>query len=265
MIRFDIITIFPEGIAPLLHVGVLGAAQDSGYIEVRCHDLRDYTDDPHCVVDDRAYGGGPGMVMKVEPFVRAIESIAVAPADRRRIVLMSSQGRLLRQADARTWSELDQLVLLCGRYQGVDERLIAYVDDEISIGDFVIAGGESAAAVVVEATARMAPGVVGQFQSVEGDSFFDGPRLGAPHYTRPAEFRGASVPDVLLNGDHAKIERARQRWAWEKTAKNRPDLLGLVPGAGGEKPATGDGPVEVELTRRSASGDDHLESVSGDG
>ncbi|MBN1857970.1 tRNA (guanosine(37)-N1)-methyltransferase TrmD, partial [Candidatus Bipolaricaulota bacterium] len=157
MIRFDIITIFPEGIAPLLGVGVVGAAQENGYVEIRCHDLRDYTDDPHCVVDDRAYGGGPGMVMKVEPFVRAIEAVALAPANRRRILLLSSQGRLFRQADARDWSELDQLVLLCGRYQGVDERLTAYVDEEISIGDFVIAGGESAAAVVVEATARMAP------------------------------------------------------------------------------------------------------------
>lgn len=258
MIRFDIITIFPDGIAPLLGVGVIGAAQDDGYIEVRCHDLRDYTDDPHCVVDDRSYGGGPGMVMKVEPFVRAIEAIAVAPVDRRRIVLLSSQGRLFRQADARAWSEIDQLVLLCGRYQGVDERLTAYIDDEISIGDFVIAGGESAAAVVVEATARMAPGVVGQFQSVEGDSFFDGPQLGAPHYTRPAQFRGVAVPDVLLGGDHAKIEQARRRWAWEKTARNRPDLLGLTSEAGGKRSA------EVDEVRN-ARGDDHLESVSGDG
>jgi len=260
MIRFDIITIFPEGVAPLLGVGVVGAAQDSGYIEVRCHDLRSYTDDPHCVVDDRAYGGGPGMVMKIEPFVRAIEAVTAASAERRRIVLLSSQGRRFRQADAREWSELDQLVLLCGRYQGVDERLTAHIDEEVSIGDFVIAGGESAAAVVVEATARMSPGVVGQFQSVEGDSFFDGPRLGAPHYTRPAEFRGVSVPDVLLSGDHAKIEQARQRWAWEKTAKNRPDLLGMTLKADVDRRAL----TEVD-EMRGIGGDDHLESVSGDG
>ncbi len=260
MIRFDIITIFPEGVAPLLGVGVVGAAQDSGFIEVRCHDLRFYTDDSHCVVDDRAYGGGPGMVMKVEPFVRAIEAVTAASVERRRVVLLSSQGRRFRQADARDWSKLDQLVLLCGRYQGVDERLIAYIDEEVSIGDFVIAGGESAAAVVVEATARMTPGVVGQFQSVEGDSFFDGPQLGAPHYTRPAEFRGARVPEVLLSGDHAKIEQARLRWAWEKTAKNRPDLLGITFEDDADRRAS----AEVD-TMRDTRDDDHLESVSGDG
>ena len=167
------------------------------------------------------------MVMKVEPFVRGIEAVrARCPGDRR-TVLLSPQGRLFRQADAAAWAERDGLILLCGRYEGIDERLIAFVDEEISIGDYVLAGGEVAAAAVVEATARMSPGVVGKFDSVESDSFYDKPRVGAPQYTRPPEFRGLRIPDVLLSGDHAKIEAFREAEAWRKTARNRPDLLGL--------------------------------------
>ncbi|MBE0636615.1 tRNA (guanosine(37)-N1)-methyltransferase TrmD [Candidatus Bipolaricaulota bacterium] len=225
--RFDILTIFPEALRDLLSTGILGQAQASGVIDVRLHDLRSFTDDPHRIVDDRPYGGGAGMLMKVEPFVTGIESIKASGDGKRRTVLLSPQGRLFRQADAADWARLDGLILLCGRYEGVDERIIEFVDEEISIGDYVLAGGEVAAAVVVEATARMMPGVVGKFDSIESDSFYDKPRLGAPQYTRPPEFRGLRVPEVLLSGDHAKIEAFREAQAWKKTTRNRPELLGL--------------------------------------
>jgi tRNA (guanine37-N1)-methyltransferase len=236
--RFDILTIFPDALSSLLSVGILGQAQAAGVIDVRLHDLRSYTDDPHRVVDDRPYGGGAGMLMKVEPFVRGIESIkaeyALSKRDnargqnpRIRTILLSPQGRLFKQSDAADWAQLDGLVLLCGRYEGVDERVLEFVDEEISIGDYVLAGGEVAAAVLIEATARMTPGVVGKFDSIESDSFYDKPRLGSPQYTRPPEFRGLQVPDVLLSGDHAKIDAFREAQAWKKTTLNRPELLGL--------------------------------------
>ncbi|UCF10761.1 MAG: tRNA (guanosine(37)-N1)-methyltransferase TrmD [Candidatus Bipolaricaulota bacterium] len=224
--RVDVVTVFPESLDSLLSVGVIGQARADGRFELHTHDLRSFTDDPHRVVDDRAYGGGPGMVMMIEPLVRAIEAVRL-PTGERRVVLLSPQGRTFRQEDAGQWATLDQLVLLCGRYQGVDERIVHFIDEEISIGDYVLAGGEAAAAVIVEATARMVPGVVGQYQSVAGDSFYERRALGAPQYTRPQSFRGHDVPDVLLSGDHERIERARERWAWEKTVRNRPDLLGL--------------------------------------
>jgi len=212
----------------LFSVGVLGQAVEAGQIEIHVHDLRDFTDDPHRVVDDRPYGGGAGMVMKVEPFVRGIEAIRPECGPSTRTVLLSSQGRLFRQSDAHRWSALDGLILLCGRYEGVDERIVHFVDEEVSIGDYVLTGGEAAAAVVVEATARMTPGVVGRFDSVESDSFYDErKRLGAPQYTRPPVFRGHEVPEILQSGDHAKIEAYREAEAWKKTARNRPDLLGL--------------------------------------
>ncbi len=226
--RFDVLTIFPAALDALLSVGVLGQAREAGSVEIRLHDLRDYSDDPHRTVDDRPYGGGAGMLLRVDPFVRGIEALraqgAVGPT-----VLVSAQGRLFRQEDAVRWASAGSLVLLCGRYEGVDERILHFVDDEISIGDYVIAGGESAAAVLIEATARMTPGVVGKYESVATDSFYDEARLGAPQYTRPPEFRGFAVPDVLLSGDHAKIDEYRRREAWRKTAKNRPELLGLYP------------------------------------
>jgi tRNA (guanine37-N1)-methyltransferase len=249
--RFDILSIFPEVFSGFFSVGVLGQAVEKGLIAVHLHDLRDFTDDPHRIVDDRPYGGGAGMVMKVEPFVRGIETIiGVRPRSlhynhegpetpcngamqkarsdpKHRTILLSSQGRLFKQEDAIRWAKLDQLILLCGRYEGVDERVLSFVDEEISIGDYVLTGGELAAAVIVEATARMVPGIVGRFESVETDSFYRKRRLGPPQYTRPPVFRGLSVPEVLLSGDHAKIEAFRERRAWEKTARNRPDLLGL--------------------------------------
>ena len=234
--NFDILTIFPDALRGLLSTGILGQAQAAGVIDVRLHDLRTFTDDPHRIVDDRPYGGGAGMLMKVEPFVRGIEMIKNERANERanerrsvrvRTILLSPQGRLFRQADAADWARLDGLILLCGRYEGVDERVLEFVDEEISIGDYVLAGGEVAAAVVVEATARMTPGVVGKFDSIESDSFYDKPRVGSPQYTRPPEFRGQRVPDVLLSGDHAKIEAFREAEAWKKTTRNRPELLGL--------------------------------------
>ena len=225
--RFDVVTVFPDSLDALLSVGILGQARAEGRVDITAYDLRAFTDDPHRVVDDRPYGGGPGMVMKVEPFVRAVEAIRDRDGEHR-VILLSSQGRLFRQEDAARWSRCRQLILLCGRYQGVDERLLAFVDEDVSIGDYVLAGGEAAAAVIIEATARMVPGVVGQYQSVEGDSFYGGRALGSPQYTRPREFRGHEVPEVLMSGDHDEIHRARERWAWEKTARNRPDLLGLT-------------------------------------
>jgi tRNA (guanine37-N1)-methyltransferase len=231
--RFDIVSIFPESVAGLFSVGVIGQARDAGQIEIHTHDLREYTDDPHRIVDDRPYGGGAGMVMKVEPFVRAIEAIRAEAGDGMRAVLLSPHGRRFRHALAAEWARGDGLILLCGRYEGVDERIVEFIDEEISIGDFVLAGGEVAAAVLVEATARLTPGVVGKFDSVATDSFFEGRRLGAPQYTRPPQFRGLGVPEVLLSGDHAKIEAFRERAAWKKTARNRPDLLGLQVEDGG--------------------------------
>jgi len=228
--RFDILTIFPDALRGLLFAGILGQAQAAGIIDIRLHDLRAYTDDPHRIVDDRPYGGGAGMLMRVEPFVQGIESIKAQYAASEhgiRTVLLSPQGRLFRQSDAANWAKADGLILLCGRYEGVDERVLEFVDEEISIGDYVLAGGEVAAAVLIEATARMTPGVVGKFDSIETDSFYDKPRVGAPQYTRPPEFRGLRVPDVLLSGDHAKIDAFREAQAWKKTMRNRPELLGL--------------------------------------
>lgn len=168
------------------------------------------------------------MVMKVEPFVRGIEAIRPECGPSTKTILLSSQGRLFRQRDAQRWAALDGLILLCGRYEGIDERIVHFVDEEISIGDYVLTGGETAAAILVEATARMTPGVVGRFDSIESDSFYDeGTRLGVPQYTRPPVFRGLPVPEILQSGDHAKIEAYREAEAWKKTARNRPDLLGL--------------------------------------
>lgn len=228
--RFDVITIFPQAVSGIVSVGVVGQACEAGDVSIHVHDLRDYTDDAHRIVDDRPYGGGAGMLLKVEPFVRALETLAPQLGGRTTKVLLSAQGKLFTHKDAARYAQGDGLVLLCGRYEGVDERILEYVDEEISIGDFVLAGGESAAAVVIEATARLQPGVVGKYESVATDSFHESAgdaRLGAPQYTRPPEFRGHRVPDVLLSGDHARIGEWRTREAWRKTAKNRPELLGM--------------------------------------
>ena len=226
--RFDVLTIFPEALTGFLSVGVLGQAMENRLVSVYLHDLRDFTDDRHRVVDDRPYGGGPGMLLKVEPLVRGIEEISSQMKGQNyRKVLLSSQGRMFTQRDAIEWGKLGGLLLVCGRYEGVDERVVEFVDDEVSIGDYVLTGGEVAAAVIIEATARMLPGIVGRFESVTSDSFYNKNHLGPPQYTRPPEFRGLSVPEVLLSGDHARIECFREERAWEKTMRNRPDLIGL--------------------------------------
>jgi tRNA (guanine37-N1)-methyltransferase len=224
-VRIDVVTIFPEAVMPFVETALLGKAVERGLIDVRVHDLRDYTSDPHRKVDDEPYGGGPGMVMTPEPFFASVESIA---PDRRpdapRVILLSPQGRMFTQAAAEELSRLDWIVLLCGRYEGVDERVAEHLaDEELSIGDYVLAGGEAAALVVIDAVARLVPGVVGEPASIERDSFANG-LLDHPHYTRPADFRGHTVPDVLLSGDHEAIERWRRDEAARRTRKRRPDL-----------------------------------------
>jgi len=207
--------------------GILQQAQQTEKIKICIHNLRDFTDDLHHTVDDRPYGGGAGMVMKVEPFFRAVETINASLSGTRRTILLSSQGRLFRQSDALRLTAYDRLLLLCGRYEGVDERVLSFVDEEISIGNYVLTGGEIAAAVVIETVARLIPGVVGRFESVEGDSFYNKAHLGPPHYTRPRNFQGLAVPEVLLSGDHNRIETFREKEAWRKTALHRPDILGV--------------------------------------
>jgi tRNA (guanine37-N1)-methyltransferase len=225
-VRIDVVTIFPEAVTPFLSTALLGKAVERELVEVFVHDLRDHTSDKHRKVDDEPYGGGPGMVMTAEPFFRAVDAIAPERRpDDPRVILLGPQGRRLTQAVARELSALSWIVLLCGRYEGVDERVAAHlVDEEISIGDYVLAGGEAAALVVVDALARLLPGVVGEPDSIEQESFEDG-LLDHPQYTRPAEFRGHSVPDVLLSGDHAAIDRWRREEAKRRTEERRPDLL----------------------------------------
>jgi len=178
-------------------------------------------------VDDRPFGGGAGMVMRPEPFLRAVEAVAAEVRARPFVVLLSAQGVRFDQGWAKRLARERALVLLCGRYEGVDERVLSFCDLELSIGDFVLAGGELAAAVVVETVARMVPGVVGRHESAATDSFYGRPKLGYPQYTRPRTFRGLEVPAVLLSGDHERIRRWREREAWRKTLRNRPDLVGL--------------------------------------
>lgn len=225
--RFDVVTIFPEMLEPFFSQGILLGAQEKGLIEIHLHDLRAFSPDPRGIVDDRPFGGGAGMVMRPEPFFRAVEAITREVGFKPFVVLLSAQGVLFNQTWAKKFAQKKALVLLCGRYEGVDERVLSFCDLELSIGDFVLAGGELAAAVVVETTARMVPGVVGRYDSVATDSFYGGPRLGFPQYTRPRVFRGIPVPDVLLSGDHARIRRFREKEAWKKTLRNRPDLLRL--------------------------------------
>ncbi len=234
--RFDIITIYPDMLRPFFSAGVLSGAQDKGFIRIEIHDLRLFSPDKRGTVDDRPFGGGAGMVMKPEPFFRAVEAISREERISPYVVLLSAQGVRFNQQLARELARRDAVMLLCGRYEGVDERVAQMADLELSIGDYVLSGGELAAAVVVEATARMIPGVVGRHESAATDSFYSGPLLGYPQYTRPRVFRGMRVPEVLLSGNHDRIRRWRLREAWRKTLRNRPDLLGLKipprPGSG---------------------------------
>jgi tRNA (guanine37-N1)-methyltransferase len=249
--RFDIVTIFPGFFAGFFEHGIVRRAQADGLVTIGVHDLRAFTHDRHRTVDDRPFGGGEGMVLKPEPLAEAMASLGIAPRSSRsgedqiRVVLTSAQGRPFTQAVARELSGLDRVVLICGRYEGVDERINElYCDMELSIGDYVLSGGELAAAVMLDATMRLVPGVLGNEASGEFESFGvadaaitadqDGvPRsqhgsgglLDYPHYTRPAEFGGLKAPEVLLNGDHQQIRRWRREQQLRKTLANRPDLL----------------------------------------
>jgi tRNA (guanine37-N1)-methyltransferase len=222
--RIDVFTIFPRMLEAPLRESLLGRAVDQGLLDVRIHDLRDWSADRHRTVDDEAYGGGPGMVMKPEPIFAAVESL---DPDRGRVLLLSPAGRRMDQAFVRHLVAEEHLTLVCGRYEGVDERVVDGLPaEEVSIGDYVLAGGEVAALVVIEAVARLVPGVIGKEESHRRDSFAEPELLDHPHYTRPAEFRGMTVPEVLRSGDHGAVERWRREAAREKTRRNRPDLAG---------------------------------------
>ena len=223
--KFDVVTIFPQMFAGPLAEGVVARGIAAGLVDVKVHDLRDFTTDRHRVVDDVPYGGGPGMVLKPEPIARAVEHIAGTRGVPGAIVLTSPQGRLLTASDAERLARLGHVTILCGRYEGVDERIREHVaTEEVSIGDYVLSGGELAAMVIVDVVSRFVPGVVGDERSVGEDSFARG-LLDHPHYTRPAEFRGWAVPDVLMSGHHAEIDRWRRRQALRRTLERRPDLL----------------------------------------
>jgi tRNA (guanine37-N1)-methyltransferase len=258
--KVDLVTIFPDFFRGPLDYGILRRAREAGLVEIRVHDLREFTRDKHRTVDDRPFGGGEGMVLKPEPIFECIEKLQLASRDERvagektgsgkeSVILLSAQGRRLDQALAQELAALDRIVLICGRYEGVDERVSEHLADrEISIGDYVLSGGELGAAVIVDTVVRLIPGAVGNENSTKQESFtgslghevaekaeppgappsstcVSGGLLDYPHYTRPAEFRGMAVPEVLVNGNHDEIRRWRRRTALEKTLRNRPDLL----------------------------------------
>jgi tRNA (guanine37-N1)-methyltransferase len=249
--RFDIITIFPEFFAGPLDYGIVRRAREARLVDVRVHDLRSFTHDRHRTVDDRPFGGGEGMVLKPEPLFEAVESLAgadSAASASAAVVLLSASGKLFRQDTARRFAQLDRVMLLCGRYEGVDERVAEHLaTDELSIGDFVLSGGELGAALIMDAVTRLIPGALGNEDSTVNESFsaleaggseVTSPTchqsqvtghllLDCPHYTRPAEFRGWSVPEVLLGGNHEEIRRWRLQKALEKTGRNRPELLNI--------------------------------------
>jgi tRNA (guanine37-N1)-methyltransferase len=245
-LQIDIITIFPDFFRGPLDYGIVRRAREAGLVKVEVRDLRVHTRDRHRSVDDRPFGGGEGMVLKPEPLFACLESLNLAPKEDRvgvkqSVVLLSAQGKRFDQSLARELAQSDRVVLICGRYEGVDERVGMYLADrEISIGDYVLSGGELGAAVIVDTVVRLIPGAVGNEASTRQESFFVGTEIGEPgpsstcssgglldypHYTRPADFRGMKVPEVLVNGNHEEIRRWRRRSALEKTLRNRPDLL----------------------------------------
>ena len=218
--RIDVLTLFPEYFAGMLTTSLLGKALAKGTLDVHLHQLRDFTTDRHRSVDDAPYGGGHGMVMKIEPLVTALESIS--PPGARRI-LLSARGHRFTQEVALRLAQTPAIVLICGRYEGVDERISGYIDEQLCIGDYVLSGGEAAAAVVIDAVSRLIPGVIGNEGSLHEESFSDG-LLEYPQYSRPEVFRGERVPDVLLSGNHAEVARWRREAAARTTAERRPDL-----------------------------------------
>jgi len=227
-VTFHVLTIFPEFFRGPFEHGVIERAQRAGLIQIRVHDLRTWTADRHKTVDDRPFGGGEGMVLKPEPIFDAVESIwpDLITSSGKKVVLLSAQGRKFDQAVAREFAGLSELLLICGRYEGVDERVAEHLaDEELSVGDFVLSGGELAAAMVVDVVARLKEGVLGNRDSAVYESFGEDGLLDCPQYTRPAEFRGWKAPDVLLGGNHEEIRRWRLKAAREKTARQRPDLL----------------------------------------
>jgi tRNA (guanine37-N1)-methyltransferase len=251
--QFDIVTIFPEFFGGPLDYGIVRRAREARLVDVSVHDLRAFTHDRHRTVDDRPFGGGEGMVLKPEPIFEAVESLTgkdSAASARTCVVLLSASGKLFRQDTARRFAQLDRIILLCGRYEGVDERVAEHLaTEEISIGDFVLSGGELGAALIVDAVTRLIPGALGNEDSTVNESFSAAEDPGGkvspftnhesritnhvpldcPHYTRPAEFRGWNVPEVLLGGNHEEIRRWRLQMALEKTRRNRPDLLSIAP------------------------------------
>ena len=255
--KFEIVTIFPDFFSGPLDYGIVRRAREASFIEIKIHDLRAFTTDRHKTVDDRPFGGGEGMVLKPEPLFECVESLKFAPREQRlageakeTVVLLSPQGRMFLQAVAEEMAALDRIVLICGRYEGVDERVAeSLADQEISIGDYVLSGGELGAAVMIDTITRLVPGALGNAasarqESFSGASFGDPKKLGVngpdstcgsgglldyPHYTRPAEFRGMAVPEVLIGGNHEQIRKWRRGKALEKTLRNRPDLLERQP------------------------------------
>ena len=223
--QIAVVSIFPEMVGQVGEHGVVGRAVDRDILSLQCINPRDFADDVHRTVDDRPYGGGPGMVLKYEPTAKAIREAKTAMPEGSPVICLSPQGRVFDQAGAERLASLPGLILLAGRYEGIDERLVeAHVDEELSLGDFVLSGGEIAAMAVIDAIVRLLPGALGDDQSAEQDSFVNG-LLDCPHYTRPEEIDGRRVPDVLLSGDHAKIAAWREKQALGRSALRRPDLL----------------------------------------
>ena len=220
--RIDILTLFPEMFDGVLSASMLGRAQANGLIDIRVHNIRDYTDNKHKKADDYPFGGGAGLVMMAQPIYDCMDAVLEGGTARR--ILMTPRGRTLNQKIAKELSQEDRLILLCGHYEGVDERVMEIIDDEISVGDYVLTGGELPAMIVVDCVSRLIPGVLGSEDSAADESFSED-LLEYPQYTRPASFRGMDVPEILLNGHHAKIQAWRKEQARLKTALNRPDLL----------------------------------------
>ncbi len=228
-LRFDILTLFPEVFEPFLHTSIPGIAEEKGLVAYHVHDIRDYSRDKHHKVDDRPYGGGPGMVIRPGPVYRCYEAVRDMAEPEGRLILLTPQGRRFQQAMAEELSRADRIVLLCGHYEGIDERVRRGLPvEEVSIGDYVLSGGEAAAMVVVDAAVRLVPGVLGHEESSRQDSFSRG-ALEHPQYTRPPEFRGMKVPEVLLSGHHQRIEKWRREQSEERTRARRSDLLEKEP------------------------------------